>query len=118
MHMAQNPKKTGSDLSADFRRLHNVHGKSKIPKLVVMLTNTRMLISFLSALLQVVTGMALIFITILGIIHPLWISALLSILGSIACMTGVFLLYYTFAAEHNMESLINQAIKRVIHSQN
>lgn len=116
--MAQNSKKTGSDLSSDSRRLTKVHERNKIPKLVVLLTSPKLLISFLSGVLQIVAGMVLISITMLGIIQPLWFSAMLSILGSMTGMMGVLLLYYAFAAEHNLESLINQAIKRVINSQN
>ena len=116
--MARNSKKTGSDLSSDSRRLTQVHHRNKIPKLIVLLTNTNLLISFLSGVLQIMAGMVLISITILGIIQPVWLSAMLSILGSIMSMMGILLLYYTFAAEHNLESLINQAIKRVINSQN
>lgn len=116
--MARNSKKTRSDLSSDSRRLKKVQEQNKIPMMVVLLTNTKLLISFLSGVLQIVAGIVLISITILGIIQPIWLSAMLSILGSITSMMGVLLLYYTFAAEHNLESLINQAIKRVINSQN
>lgn len=116
--MARNSKKTGSDLTSGAKRLTKVQDRNKIPKLVVLLTNTKLLISFLSGLLQIIAGMVLISITILGIIQPLWLSAMLSILGSVTGMMGVLLLYYAFAAEHNLESLINQAIKRVINSQN
>src|SRR5690625_5388573 len=81
-------------------------------------TYIRLLIPYLSGMLQVVAGLVLISITIMGIIQPLWLSAMFSILGSITSMMGVLLLFYSFAAEHSLETLINQALKQVINSQN
>lgn len=118
MNMARNQKKIGSELHSDARRLKNIHERNRIPKMIVLLSNIRLLIPFLSGMLQVVAGLVLISITIMGIIQPLWLSAMFSILGSITSMMGVLLLYYSFAAEHSLETLINQAIKRVINSQN
>lgn len=118
MNMARNSKKTGSELSSDARRLKTIHEQNRIPKMIVLLTNTRLLIPFLSGVLQVFAGLVLISITIMGIVQPLWLSAMFSILGSITSMMGILLLYYSFASEHNLETLINQAIKRIINSQN
>ncbi len=76
------------------------------------------LVSYAAAILQVLTGLALIAISILGMITPVWFSAILSIVGSVSCMSGVFLLYLTSANKGNFESLTNEAIRRVINSQN
>src|SRR6056297_2535598 len=75
-------------------------------------------VSYVAAALQIVTGMTLIIISILGMITPMWFSAILSIVGSVSCMTGVFLLYFTSANKGSIDGLINQAIRRVINSQN
>jgi len=76
------------------------------------------LVSYVAAALQIVTGMTLIVISILGMIAPMWFSAILSIAGSVSSMTGVFLLYFTSANKGSIDGLINQAIRRVINSQN
>ncbi|MFO7799910.1 hypothetical protein [Rhodohalobacter sp.] len=75
-------------------------------------------VSYVAATLQIITGVTIIVISILGMISPMWFSAILSILGSVSCMTGVFLFYFTSANEGSIDGLINQAIRRVINSQN
>src|SRR5690625_4243728 len=101
MNMARNQKKIGSELHSDARRLKNIHERNRIPNMIVLLSNIRLLIPFLSGLLQVVAGLVLISITIMGIIQPLWLSAMFSILGSITSMMGVLLLYYSFVVVHS-----------------
>ena len=76
------------------------------------------IISYAAATLQILTGLTLIIISILGMITPAWFSAVLSIVGSVSCMTGLFLLYSTAAKKGSFEGLVNQAIRRVISSQN
>lgn len=71
-----------------------------------------------AATLQILTGLTLISLSILGLITPSWFSVILSIGGSVSCMAGVFLIYHTSAKKGTFESLINQAIRRVIDSQN
>jgi hypothetical protein len=75
-------------------------------------------VSYVAASLQIITGMTLIVISILGMISPMWFSAILSIVGSVSCMTGVFLFYFTSSNKGSIDGLVNQAIRRVINSQN
>lgn len=76
------------------------------------------LIPFGAAVMQLITGMALISLSILGFITPPWFSAILSIAGSVSCMSGILLMYQTYLKKGSFEPIINQAIRRVIDSQN
>jgi hypothetical protein len=92
-----------------------VKSKTRIRSL---LTSSEVLIPVGSAILQIKVGLALVAVSILGLVSPLWLSALLSLAGSASCMAGIFLVYHTFSTSGTFESLINQAIRRVINAQN
>lgn len=115
--MTENPKKTGSQYGKlQFRP----DRPSKKPRMrySLLFMNSHTLIPVLSGAVMVLTGLTIVGITILGLISPLWISAILSLLGSISCMMGAFLIYYTITSQGSFDGLINQAIRRVIRSQN
>src|SRR5690625_6049707 len=106
MNMARNQKKIGSELHSDARRLKNIHERNRIPKMIVLLSNIRLLIPFLSGMLQVVAGLVLISITILGFIQPLWLSAMFIILCSITNYVCCFILIYLFFTDYIMVTVI------------
>ncbi|PKD43937.1 hypothetical protein [Rhodohalobacter barkolensis] len=83
-----------------------------------IVSNIDVIIQNLAGILQILTGIALITVSVLGMITPTWLSAILSIAGSVSCMFGVLLFYFTSAKKRSFESLINQSIRRVINSQN
>lgn len=68
--------------------------------------------------IQIVAGMSIVGITILGLLQPLWIAALLSMLGSVSSMFGVYMIFQAVSSSNKFDSLINQSIKRVIRDQN
>lgn len=68
--------------------------------------------------LQIVTGMSIVGITILGLLTPLWFAAILSMLGSVSSMFGVYMIFHAVSASGSFDTLINQSIKRVIRDQN
>ncbi len=115
--MTENPKKTGPQYGRlQFRS--NRSSQKQGMKLRSLFSNTHTLIPLLSGAVMVLTGLTIVGITILGLISPLWISAILSLLGSISCMMGAFLMYHTITSQGSFDGLINQAIRRVIRSQN
>ena len=83
-----------------------------------LLTNIHTLVPLLSGILLILCGLTLVSITILGFITPLWISAVLSLIGSISSMVGLYLIYQTVSSAGSFETLINESIRRVINSQN
>lgn len=83
-----------------------------------LLTNIKTLIPILAGVLLIFSGLTLVSITILGLISPLLISAFLSLLGSVSTMVGLFLIYLTISSSGSFDSLIHEAIRRVLNSQN
>lgn len=78
-------------------------------------TNT---LHFLAGSVQIVAGMSIVGITILGLLTPLWIAAILSMFGSISSMFGVYMIFQAISSSGKFDTLINQSIKRVIRDQN
>lgn len=93
-------------------------GKIGGSRLRPLLTNIKTLVPMLGGVLLIFCGLTLVSITILGLITPLLISAFLSLLGSISTMVGFFLIYQTITASRSFDSLIHEAIRRVLNSQN
>lgn len=83
-----------------------------------LLINTHTLIPLGSAAVQVLVGVTLVSASLLGLLNPMWLSAVLSLIGSVSCMSGVFLAYHVVSSQGTFESLINQSIRRVISAQN
>lgn len=79
---------------------------------------SELLIPIGSGVLQISVGLALVAVSILGLITPLWLAAFLSLAGSISTMAGVFLIYFIISSKGIFDSLINKAIRRVISAQN
>lgn len=67
---------------------------------------------------QILLGVAVITISILGLIEPLWLSTGLIMIGSITTMIGLYHLYITVARTRNNNSLIRNAMRRVMESTN
>jgi hypothetical protein len=115
--MTENPKKAGFH----YENLEVYSDKPSDKKGIrfrLLFTNIHTVISLFSGAIMILTGLTVVCITILGLITPLWISVILSLLGSISSMTGAFLIYHTITSQGSFDGLINQAIRRVIHSQN
>lgn len=68
--------------------------------------------------LQCFIGLAVISIAILGVIRPLWLGTLFSVLGSANVMLAGARLYYFFTSDRLNGSLVSRAIRRAVRSQN
>jgi len=71
-----------------------------------------------AGIIQIVAGLSIVGVTILGLLNPLWLSAVLSLVGSISSMFGVYIIFHAIASNGNFDTLINRSIKRVIRDQN
>ena len=115
--MTDQPKKTTSSYK-DLQLQISKSGKGPFNRFLLLLSNVHTFISLLSGVLMILTGLTLVSITILGFITPLWVSAVLTLLGSISSMVGGFLIYQTVSSRGSVDTLINKAIRRVVDSQN
>jgi hypothetical protein len=80
--------------------------------------NTENFFQLVGISLQIVLGLGVVSIAILGLIQPMWLSTFFSIIGSATAMVGVYLCFQFFSRNSVFDSLINKAIRRVIQSQN
>jgi hypothetical protein len=116
--MAGNPKKTGLPYESFDVRSGGKQSKTGGFRFRALMTNSHTLIPLLSGVVMILCGLTVVSITILGLISSLWISALISLLGCVSFMLGGFLIYQTITTQGSFDGLINQAIRRVINSQN
>lgn len=72
----------------------------------------------IAGIMQVVLGITVIVVSVLGYVAPLWVSTLLTGLSSIATMIGLGLIYYTVSKRHDPNMLLRNAMKRVMESKN
>lgn len=72
----------------------------------------------IAGLCQVLLGMAVVTISILGLIEPLWLSTSLSMIGSVTTMIGLYLVYITVSKSYDRNSLLRSAMKRVMEAKN
>jgi hypothetical protein len=80
--------------------------------------NSDSLLQLSSASVQILLGLSVVAISILGLIQPLWLSTLMSMVGSVSVMAGTYSVYDAVAGKNTFDLLINHAIRRVIRSQN
>lgn len=115
--MTDQPKKTTSSYK-DLQLQVSKSKKGPLNRFWFLLSSIHTFIPLLSGVLLILSGLILVSITILGFITPLWISAMLTLLGSISSMVGGFLIYQVISTRNSFDSLINKAIRRVVDSQN
>jgi hypothetical protein len=72
----------------------------------------------LASVSQILLGVAVVVLSLLNIIQPLWLATFMTVFGSITSMIGVYFLYRTITKSGAFDSLLQQAIRRVIRSQN
>jgi len=72
----------------------------------------------LSAISQMVVGLTVATIALLGLIEVIWLTALMLMLGCISTMLGVYIMFDLFSNKHEFNSLLKQAIQRSIKFKN
>lgn len=93
------------------------HRHSKITDLVGY-AHTINVFHFISALCQVLLGGIVVLMTTLGLITPLWFSALLSMFGSVTTMLGLYFLYSVVSGNKDSTRLLRDAMRRIMDAKN
>lgn len=75
-------------------------------------------VPIVAGFLQTIIGLTLVGVSILGLLQPVWLSAIISVMGSISSMAGVYLIYHVISKQDTFNTLINKAIRRVIEARN
>jgi len=95
------PTRNLSSFSVFFDKVHSING-----------------LHLLSAVSQIILGSLVVALSVLDIIQPVWVASIMTVIGSIATITGMYFAYYVFSRSSTFDSLLNRAIKRVINNQN
>ena len=72
----------------------------------------------ISAVSQIILGITVVTLSLVNLIQPLWVATIITVIGSINTMIGIFFLYKIFKKSGGFDSLLQKAIKRVVNSQN
>lgn len=72
----------------------------------------------ISAILQILMGVAVVILSLTNAIQPHWIATFLTVLGSISIVSGCYFMYSLCSKSGAFDSLLQSAIKRVINFQN
>ncbi len=76
------------------------------------------LLHLASSLSQIVLGSSVLFLSMLGLIQPLWFSTILAMIASMCSMIGLYLFYSVTVRDKDPNRLLRNAIKRIMDSQN
>ena len=95
------PTRNLSSFSVFFDKVHSING-----------------LHLLSALSQIFLGLSVVALSVLDIIQPAWIATVMTVVGSMTSIVGLYFVYYILTHTDSFDSLLNKAIKRVINSQN
>ncbi len=75
-------------------------------------------LQLIAGLCQIFLGITVVTISILGFIQPLWLSTLISMIGSVTTIVGIGFLYATIHKSYDSRALIRNAMRRVMESKN
>lgn len=81
-------------------------------------THTLYLFHLVAGLCQVFLGVAVVTVSVLGLIEPQWLSTLLIMIASITTMIGSYLLYITATRKRDPNALLRNAMQRIMEHKN
>lgn len=110
---SNNEWQTSSDSSNITDSVHN-------SRVAYFVEHTHSLRTFqlLAGICQILLGAAVITISILGLIRPLWLSTGMVMLASVTTIIGLYLVYITISKLYDRKSLLRNAMRRVMESKN
>lgn len=112
-----------NDMDYNERRktASNIHNKSeyhsRLSGLIEQVHATSTLYLIAGAA-QVILGLTVVLVSVLGLVSPLWFSTLLTMFASVATMLGAWQLYSTLSGRRGADSLIREAIRRIMDARN
>lgn len=115
--MLDDPKEKKELMDKLILAVGNKENNSRFAEFKLFL-NTENLFQLVGFCLQIVLGLGIVTIAILGLIQPMWLSTFFSIIGSATALVGFYLSFQFFSRNSLFDTLINKAIRRVIQSQN
>ena len=71
-----------------------------------------------AAFLQIFLGISVVALSLVELIQPSWLATIMTVIGSLTSVVGLYFMYSIFSEKGAFDSLLNKAIKRVITYQN
>ncbi len=81
-------------------------------------THSLHVFQLIAAAFQIFLGLAVITVCMLGFLQPVWLSTALIMTASVTTMIGLYLLYISIAKLRDHNSLLRNAMRRVLESRN
>ncbi|MDZ7772123.1 MAG: hypothetical protein U5K31_05190 [Balneolaceae bacterium] len=109
------------DRSEGRKTASNIHNKSEYHSRLAGLieqVHASSVLHLIAGAAQVGLGLTVVLISVLGLVSPLWFSTVLTMFASVVTMLGVWLLYSSFAGGGGSDSLIREAIRRIMDARN
>ncbi|WP_440999622.1 hypothetical protein [Fodinibius sp. SL11] len=72
----------------------------------------------IAAVSQIFLGLTVVTVSVLGLIQPQWLSTSLIMIASVTTMIGLYLLYITAAKRSKHNSLLRNAMQRIMQHKN
>ena len=94
----------------------NLTGNEKLSALIDRAHSVNFL-QLVAGLSQVLLGIAVLTVSLLGLIQPFWLSTVLSIMSSVTIMIGTYFCYSAIAVL-DTDTLIRDAMRRIVEDQN
>lgn len=81
-------------------------------------SQTLYLFHLIAGISQIILGLSVVTVSILGLIEPYWLSTLMIMLASVSAIIGAYLLYITASRKHDPNALLRNAMRRIMEHQN
>ncbi len=85
---------------------------------IVENSHSLLAVHVIAGVCQVLLGLAVITVSVLGLLKPFWVSTILIMAASVTTMIGLYLLYITVSNAQTHNSLLRSAMKRVMEYRN
>lgn len=72
----------------------------------------------ISAIFQIFLGVSAIILSTAGLIRPIWLSIILSMVASVATMVGLYFLYTVVSNGRGSNHLLHDAMRRIMDAKN
>lgn len=72
----------------------------------------------IAAVSQILLGLAVVTTSVLGLIQPPWLSTVLVMIASVTTMIGFYLLYITTSKSRGRNTLLRNAMQRIMQHKN
>ena len=102
---------------SNFSNIQDSTGNVRLSQAVAK-THTLHAFYLIAGVSQVLLGLSVIVVSILGLISPIWVSLLLTMGASVTTLTGLYLVYMMVSKSFDSHSLLRDAMKRVMKAKN